>query len=416
MSQTSLGIGIDTARYGHHVSFLDAEKRTAHSSFHFCESLDGYQRLESVFKKLRQKHPNAHLHVRIDAAGQYAENLLSWLHQQETLWAGPCTISVGQPEKNAAYRKAHYSKRKADPTESLACARYAVIEQPPATIPNPPVFARLRECVALLESSAKQRTRLTNQLHALLANAFPELAVIVPKLSVQWTLLLLEKYPTADKLSRARLETVEKIARIPKEMAAKLHAAAKNSTASSSGAIAEQLVRQKVQQIWSELANHQVLEELVQQALDQIPEGGHQRIQSIPGIGPQTAAALIAKVVAIDRFSTARDLIGYFGIFPEEVDVSGTDKQGEAKRGTCERMSPKGNDLVRRLLFTAAECASRHNPPVKAVYARQRAAGKHYKAAIGHCMAKLLRQVFALWKYDREFNSQHEKTAESHKA
>ncbi len=34
----SLGVGIDTARYGHHVSFLDEQKRSAAKSFHFTES------------------------------------------------------------------------------------------------------------------------------------------------------------------------------------------------------------------------------------------------------------------------------------------------------------------------------------------------------------------------------------------
>ena len=30
-----IGVGIDTARYGHHVSFLDQQKRSAAKSFHF---------------------------------------------------------------------------------------------------------------------------------------------------------------------------------------------------------------------------------------------------------------------------------------------------------------------------------------------------------------------------------------------
>lgn len=405
MNIPQFGIGIDTARYGHHVSFLNEEKRTAHPAFHFRESHDGYQKLSQVVEKLRRKHPQAHLHVRIDVAGQYAENLIAWLHQLEPLQAGPHTISVGQPAKNAAYRKVHYEKRKADPAESTACARYAVVEKPPATPFNPPAFARLRECVALLEASAKQRTRLVNQLHALLAKSFPELAVLVTNLSSGWVLQLLQKYPTADKLARARDESIRKIPRIPSGMAAKLQSAAKASTASSSGLIAEELVAHKVREIQQEKQNYARLEKLVEKALEQLPAGPHIRIRSIPGIGVQTSAALICKIVSIDRFETAKQLVGYFGIFPEEVDVSGTDKQGNPKQAKCVRMSRKGNDLVRRLLYVAAQSASRHNPAVEALYARQCADGKHYNTVIGHCMAKLLRQVFALWKYDRDFDA-----------
>ena len=71
-------------------------------------------------------------------------------------------------------------------------------------------------------------------------------------------------------------------------------------------------------------------------------------------------------------------------------------------------MSRKGNDLVRRLLSTAAQCGVKWNPPVKALFARQMADGKEYNVAIGHCMAKLLRQVFGLWKKNEDFDPDFE--------
>ena len=116
----SLGVGIDTARYGHHVSFLDEQKRTAAKSFYFTESAEGYQQLQAALTKLAEKHPGVHFHIRLDAAGQYAENLLQWLHRLPLA----TTISVGQPARNKAYRQVHFDKRKADPVESLACARF----------------------------------------------------------------------------------------------------------------------------------------------------------------------------------------------------------------------------------------------------------------------------------------------------
>jgi hypothetical protein len=129
---------------------------------------------------------------------------------------------------------------------------------------------------------------------------------------------------------------------------------------------------------------------------------------TIKGFGLQTTAALAAKIVSIDRFQSAKALVGYFGVFPEEVDVSGTDRQGHPKQGTEIHMSRKGNDLVRRLLYTAAQSAVKWNPPVKALFARLMAQGKPYNVAIGHCMAKLLRQAFALWKKDCDFDPECE--------
>lgn len=402
------GIGIDTARYGHHVSFMDENKRTAAKALHFTESAEGYQALLKAVEALRQKHPGSVLHIHVDAAGQYAENLLQWLHIQH--WQA--VVSVGQPARNKAYRKAHYDKRKADPIESLACARFAVVERPPAVRQPPSEFSVLRDAVAQMEASASARTALINQLHNMLARAFPELAVIVKDISSMAILKLLQKYPTAQRIAAARIASIKAIPYLDDERAIAIHEAAKTSTASNRNPTTELLIKQKVESILTELETHRELEKIVENAVKMLPDGSHRRIRSIPGIGPQTEAALIAKMVTIDRFRSANALIGYFGIFPEELDASGTDKMGNAKPGKSTRMSRKGNDLVRRLLYTAAQCAVTHNPPVRALYARLRANGKDYNTAIGHCMAKLLRQAFALWSKDCDFDKEFETRSE----
>lgn len=399
-----LGIGIDTARYAHHVSFLDEKKRTAAKAFHFTETADGYQKFRKALDRLAKKHPRLHLHIHVDAAGQYAENLLQWLHGLPF----EKTISVGQPARNKAYRKVHFDKRKADPAESLACARFAIVERPPATPHNPPEFRQLRDAVAMREAAAKHETRLVNQLHGLLARVFPELAVHVKDLSASYVLTLLDKYPTPEKIARARLETLVKIPHLDQDKAHTLQTAAADSLGSNQGEFAAQMVRQKVRELRLQQSESAKLDELIEEAWKALPEGPHRHILTIKGIGIQTAAALVAKIVSIDRFETAKALIGYFGVFPEEVDVSGTDRQGNPKQGRELRMSRKGNDLVRRLLYTAAQCGATWNPPVKTLFARQMADGKEYNVAIGHCMAKLLRQVFALWKKDEDFDPDFE--------
>lgn len=399
-----LGIGVDTARYAHHVSFLDEKKRTAAKAFHFTETADGYRKFQQTLERLAKKHPHLHLHVHVDAAGQYAENLLQWLHDLPF----EMTISVGQPARNKAYRQVHFDKRKADPAESLACARFAIVERPEATPHNPPEFRQLRDAVALREAAAKHETRLVNQLHGLLARVFPELAVHIKDLSASYVLTLLDKYPTPEKIARARLDSLAKIPHLDQEKADTLQAAAKNSLGSNQGDIAEHLIRQKVRELRQQQEQSKQLDKLIENAWNALPTGAFRRILTIKGIGIQTAAALVAKIVSIDRFQTATALIGYFGIFPEEIDVSGTDRQGNPKQGREIRMSRKGNDLVRRLLYTAAQCAVTWNPPVKALFARKMADGKEYNVAIGHCMAKLLRQVFALWKKDEDFDPDFE--------
>jgi hypothetical protein len=95
-SAVPIGVGIDTARYGHHVTFLRDDLQPAGPAFSFAESRQGYQLLEQRFQRLSQRFPAVHFHVRLDAAGQYAANLEAFLRQLPFA----ITLSVGEPTHN----------------------------------------------------------------------------------------------------------------------------------------------------------------------------------------------------------------------------------------------------------------------------------------------------------------------------
>jgi len=94
-------------------------------------------------------------------------------------------------------------------------------------------------------------------------------------------------------------------------------------------------------------------------------------------------------------------------VLPVEA-FSGVERDGTPRGPKRYRMSPRGNDLVRRYLWMAALSAARHNPACRALYARVRA--KHPQQpsiAIGHVMRKLLHLAFAVWKTGRPFDPNH---------
>ena len=406
-SMRHLGVGIDTARYGHHVSFLREDKQPACPSLSITESRVGYDQLQQRLEQLQRRFPEARIHLRIDAAGQYAANLERFLRALSHL---PLSISVGEPKRNKDYHRAHSPKRKSDSTESLAMARYAVVEQPAESQGKPLEFAALHRIASRLQSQTKQSTRLTNQLHETLAASFPELATMIHDVSAGWVLKLLEKYPTAPRIAAARLSSIESTPFIPQELATKIHAAAKSSVGGLAGELAEELIVELVSELRHSLAEEKRWRELLQKAFDALPDGAHRQISTIQGIGKQTAAAIVATAVDIQRFETAAHFIGYYGIFPEELQ-SGVDKFGRPIPPGKKIMCRKGNDLVRGLLWQCAKCASSKNggnPAVRALYARRLAAGDTPQVAWGYCMTKLLRQVFGVWTTGQAFNPQHE--------
>lgn len=238
-----IGVGIDTARYGHRVSFLRPDRQPAAKPITVTENRAGYQALQERLEQLHRQHPQARFHIRIDAAGQYALNLEHFLR---SLTALPITLSIGEPKRNKDYRMAHFPKRTDDDTESLAMARYAIVEQPETTYESSNQQILLREVAGRLQGQVKQTTRAINRLHNLLARVFPELAAETNDLSAAWVLRLLEKYPTAERIAQARRTSLENIPHLTPERAETLHQAAQQSVASLRGPVAEEMVRTHV--------------------------------------------------------------------------------------------------------------------------------------------------------------------------
>jgi transposase len=393
------GVGFDTSRYGHHVTFLRHDLQLACPPFEFLESRSGYNRVLDQLGRLAQPFPSVHFHIRLDVAGQYATNLETFLRRLPFAK----TISVGEPARNANYRQALFPKRKADPVESLCAARFALLEQPQPSLDSAPTY-ELREVVHRLEAQTRQSTRLTNQLHNLLARVFPELALVAADLQAGWVLELLGRYPTPAQIARARLGSLTGIPFLTEDKASRLQELAKASVASFAGETAASLVGMLTRQLRGSHAEEEGLKELMAKAYQQLPQANH--IDTIVGIGTATAAVLTAKVVTIERFATPAQLVSYFGVFPQE-EGSGVGRDGKVKRGRQKCMSRKGNDLVRKYLWNAAKAAMRFNPAVRPLYQRLVERGCRGDVALGHCMRKLLHLVFAVWKTGKGFDPGH---------
>jgi transposase len=401
---TPIGVGIDTSRYGHYVAFLDANFQTAAADLEVLESAAGYARLRQRLIDLVAKHGPVHFHVRLDAAGLYADNLLAWLGGLQ-IHGAAFTVSCGDTQRNKNYRVAVFGHQKSDPVEARSCARYALTERPTASRAIAPELVPLRQVAARLQAVVRQRTRLVNQLHQLLARTFPELAVLVKDITTGWVLELLTRYPTARGLALATEADLQAIAYLPHNRIAGLLAAASDSIGSLHGAIADDLVRDQVRQVRDCQARQKRLENLLASAYRDLPDSNH--LDTIKGFGAVTAAVLTAFILDIDRFATAGQLVNYFGVLPVEAS-SGVERDGTPRGPKRYRMSPRGNDLVRRYLWMAALSAARHNPACRALYARVRA--KHPdrpSIAIGHVMRKLLHLAFAVWKTGRPFDPKY---------
>ncbi len=109
-------------------------------------------------------------------------------------------------------------------------------------------------------------------------------------------------------------------------------------------------------------------------------------LRSVPGIGPTTACTLLADLPELGTLDR-KAIAALVGVAPLACD-SGT------LRGR--RVVWGGRARVRSALYMATLVATRHNPVIRAFYARLCAAGKAKKVALVACMHKLLLILNAL--------------------
>jgi transposase len=119
-------------------------------------------------------------------------------------------------------------------------------------------------------------------------------------------------------------------------------------------------------------------------------------LRSIPGVGITTAAALVAFIGDINRFSSPEKLVAYIGL-DCRVHESGTSIKGKGY------LTKRGNAYLRRTLFNAAFIARQKNPELKAYFEKKTGEGKHYFSALCAVERKLVHLIYAVWRRGTPF-------------
>jgi transposase len=131
-----------------------------------------------------------------------------------------------------------------------------------------------------------------------------------------------------------------------------------------------------------------------------------QRLQSIPGIGPLTASALIATTGDVSQFANSRQFSAWLGLVPRQHSSGGKQNLlGISKRGDC---------YVRSLLVHGARSAlraanlKRQADPSISGWIHKLAQTKHANVATVALANKNARVAWALLSKAQSFDAQHQ--------
>jgi transposase len=147
-------------------------------------------------------------------------------------------------------------------------------------------------------------------------------------------------------------------------------------------------------------------EALIREHIDQHPTLREQRelLVSIPGIGDTTAAKLLAEMLDVKLYKSARQLAAFAGLVPR-LHESGSSIKRKA------RLSKIGAPRLRKALYFPAIAAIKYNPSIKALSVRLKQRGLCPMQIIGAAMRKLVHLAYGVLKSGRPFDPSMVKTA-----
>jgi transposase len=122
-----------------------------------------------------------------------------------------------------------------------------------------------------------------------------------------------------------------------------------------------------------------------------------QIIESIPGIGRETALRMAVTIGDFQRFSSSRKLVSFAGLSPTQSQ-SGISVHS---KGTISRM---GGHKIRSALYVCSWSAIRCNPPCKAMWERMKEKGKPGKVILMAVVNKLIRMIYSMVINDTVYN------------
>jgi transposase len=303
----------------------------------------------------------------VKATGAGHERLLRWGREldEERVWAiEDCRHVSGKlerfllahgeqvvrvpPHLMAGRRRGLRQPGKSDPIDALAVAR-AALEEGVATLPVARLDGPAREIKLLLDHRddlVGERTRIACRLRWLLHDRWPEFEL--PKRCLDHAVWL-------DRVAR-------RLARAPQEPDVRV-------------------MRSQVRRLREITREARELED----QLSSLVAAQQPALLELPGVGPLTAAKLIAEIAGIERFATPAKLARLAGIAPIPAS-SGNSTRVRLHRG--------GNRQLNAAVHRVAITQLRVHQPAKDYIARKAAEGKSTREAVRCLKRHLIRTIY----------------------
>lgn len=384
-------LGIDVSKGYADFVILDSSKQPVEESFQLDDTFEGHCLLYKHLCQFLEERPGAVIHAAVESTGGYENNWLNALKKFQS------SLNLKSTRLNPlgvnANSRADLKRITTDRISAFSIAEYLIAHSEKVSYAETNTLVSLRKQWSYIKLLTKQNSQLLSHLESLTYSANPELLVYCKHHVRGWTLEVLKRYPTAVRLSRARVSALTRIPYVSEARAQELIDTAGKSVASATDKVTGQLITSIVTQI-IHLRQTIATESEKLAAEYTIPEV--ELLKSFTGINDYSAIGLMLEIQTVNRFPRSKNLASFFGIHPAYRS------SGDGMMGF--HMSKKGRREPRRILFMVALTAIRSNPLIKEIYLKHTEEGMEKMAAIGLCMHKILRIIYGMLKNNTPFD------------
>ena len=380
--------GIDIASETHVLAIVTSDGGVEVKATPFSEDAAGYE------KALGLLGTPGEVLIAMEATGHYWKNLFA------ALVAAGHSVALLNPLRTHRFAAEDLERTKTDAIDALGIARFAAQKRPATTHLPDSAAEELRELVHLRERLLQDFGDRVRQLHRLVDLGFPEFTRYVRSLDSELASAILHDYPTAAAFRGAsvkRLAALRYDGRhlVGLDLARTLIDAARRSVGRHHGAAYRVQVHYACQDLDTLRKRLRELDRDIETKLNEHEVG--RLLTTIDGIGPNTAAFVIAEVGdPAAHFRSASALAAYVGAIPGL-------KQSGKRTSSRAALTPIGNARLCKALWMPTLTAVRYNAWLRSHYQRLLARGKLPKVALIACMHKLLLAIYSVAKHRKPF-------------
>jgi transposase len=412
LAQETLYVGVDIGKRAHVAGFLSVTLLARHQRFEHCPALsfdNSREGFRSLLDRIQTFVPLTQAQVLLEVTGHYHRALMQYLQELDI----PVYIIHVQKRREGLL--------KSDKRDALGLANllYNQLEKgiqmddPLQAVrrlaPPTEAAAQLRGMVQHHAELVVESTQRKNKLTSICDELFPELTRLLRNPNLPTALALRSRFPTPAQLAQASFaelrEARGRTCSVSDAKLLELQRLATQSIGIKDPARVSALIFEQ-QQLIAELhllGEHlEQLEQRIVQIVEQSRDG--KILTSIPGIGSQAAASLIATIGTIANFERPAQLKSYFGWVPK-IAQSGSTLDWS-------HLTPRGVRSMRQTMYLIVWRAIQWDTDWKEVYDRLVARKCHVdertrrlvgrEKVIGRLAGQMTSVIFVLLKKDQE--------------